>query len=86
MPADLSRSASNRSFVTKPKAALDTEKISSQITLSPRGEPDNTTPANAAEAKPNVEGSRIVLLIAPSRLAYALKAVNFINSLLLYLV
>jgi len=55
-PADLSSSASDRSFMTKPKAVLNAENISSQTILESMIELANIAPMNVVEVKDsNVE-------------------------------
>ena len=60
-PADLSSSASDRSFTTKPKAVLNAENINSQTIPRSMNEPAKTAPANVAEVKPSREENRITL-------------------------
>jgi len=60
-PADLSSSASDRSFTTKPKAVLKAEKISSQTVPRSTSEPAKTAPANVAEVNNSRDENRIAL-------------------------
>ena len=58
MPADLSSSASDRLFTAKPKAALNTENISSQTILRSIKELEKIIPVNSAEVELKAEGNR----------------------------
>ena len=60
-PADLSSSASDKSFTTKPKVVLEAENSSSQTVLESPSEPVRIAPARVAEVKHRTEENRIVL-------------------------
>jgi hypothetical protein len=60
-PADLSSSASDKSFITKPKVVLDAENSNSQTIPKPLSDPAKIAPAKVAEVKHRTEENRIVL-------------------------
>ena len=60
-PADLSSSASDRSFMMKAKDVLKAENISSQTIPKSMSEPAKTAPTRVVEVKHSTEENRIVL-------------------------
>jgi hypothetical protein len=60
-PADLSSSASDKSFMIKAKLVLETENSNNQIIPKSRSEPAKIAPTRVAEVKHRTEEKRIVL-------------------------
>jgi len=59
--ADLSSSASDKSFTTKPKDVVDAENINSQRILESMIELANIAPTNVVEVKQSIDENRTAL-------------------------
>jgi hypothetical protein len=60
-PADLSSSASDKSFITNAKVVLEAENSNSQTILKSMSEAVKMAPTRVAEVKQRTEENRVVL-------------------------